>query len=266
MFRRLEYCQTDWMDLVDDFAGTAALVTGAGSGIGQATAAELLTRGAAVVGVDVDPAGVPVGALAVKADLTDQQQVDAAVAAALEQHGRLDVVVNNAGIGSQGDVTAEDDAEWLRIYDVNVLSIVRTSRAALPHLRRSPRAAIVNVASLYATTGMPNRASYAASKGAVAALSLAMAADLAPERIRVNAVCPGSTETPWTERLLADNPEPEAARAAGAARQPMGAKGRPEELAYAIAFCASPRNTYLTGAVLGVDGGMSTLRLPTRAA
>ncbi|GLZ07520.1 short-chain dehydrogenase [Actinomadura sp. NBRC 104412] len=250
---------------MNDFDGLAAIVSGAGSGIGQATAAELAERGARVAGLDVEPDGIPEGVLALKADLTSQQEVDVAVAEAVGAYGRLDVLVNNAGIGATGTVEDNDDAEWLRVYDVNVLSMVRMARATLPHLRRSPSAAVVNVASLYATTGMPKRACYSASKGAVMALSLAMAADLAAERIRVNCVCPGSTDTPWVRRLLAGAPDPDRARAEGAARLPLGRRGEPEELAYAIAFCASPRNANMTGAVIGVDGGMSTLRLPVNS-
>ena len=145
--------------------GLVAIVTGGGSGIGAAVAEALRERGAAVAALDLDPSEVPEGVLGVTADVTDDASVRAAVREVVDRHGRLDIVVNNAGIGAQGTVEDNDDDEWRRVFEVNLLGAVRTSRAALPHLRRSPSAAIVNVASIAATAGLPQRALYTAEQG-----------------------------------------------------------------------------------------------------
>ena len=171
------------------------------------------------------------------------------------------MLVNNAGIGAQGTVEANADNEWLRVLDVNVVGMARVSRAALPHLRRSPAAAIVNTSSIAATAGLPERALYSASKGAVAALTRAMAADHLREGIRVNAVNPGTADTPWVGRLLDAAPDPAAERAALEARQPHGRLVSAAEVADAVAYLASPASGSTTGIALAVDGGMSELRL-----
>lgn len=239
-----------------------ALVTGAASGIGAATAAQLATDGFAVAGVDRDAFDPPPGGLALRADVTDQGQVDAAVAATVERFGRLDVVVNCAGIGAVGDVTEGDDDQWRAVFDVNVIGIARTARAAMPHLKQSPSASIVNVGSIAGTAGLPLRAIYCASKGAVHSLTRAMAADGVADGIRVNAVAPGTADTPWVQRLLAAAPDPDAARRQLEARQPMGRLCSAQEVADAIAFLASPRSSFTTGSIIETDGGMGPLRLP----
>jgi NAD(P)-dependent dehydrogenase (short-subunit alcohol dehydrogenase family) len=248
---------------VGDFEGLAAIVTGGASGIGAATAALFAERGARVAVLDRDAASAPAGGLALVADVADDDSVRAAVAHAVEGLGGLDVVANVAGIGAQGDVAANDDEEWRRVLDVNVVGIARVTRAALPHLRGSSQAAVVNVSSALAVLGVPRRALYAASKGAVLALTLAMAADHAREGIRVNAVLPGTADTPWVGRLLAAAPDPAAERAALEARQPIGRLISPQEVAHAIAYLASPLSGSTTGTALGVDGGMASLRLPS---
>jgi len=241
---------------MSDFDGLVAVVTGGASGIGAATVALLESRGATVVSFDLD--GKPA------CDVTDSASVDRAVAATIEQHGRLDILVNNAGIGAAGDVTANDDAEWLRVLDVNVVGIARVSRAALPHLRQSPKAAIVNTCSIVAEVGLPQRALYSASKGAVAALTRAMATDHVGDGIRVNAVVPGTADTPWVGRLLDAADDPEAAAAALKARQPMGRLVTADEVANAIVYLASPLASSTTGTLLAVDGGVIGLRLPPK--
>jgi NAD(P)-dependent dehydrogenase (short-subunit alcohol dehydrogenase family) len=246
-----------------DFEGLVAIVTGAASGIGAATASLLAERGAKVGALDRDPASPPPGGLAVVADLADDASVRAAVGRVVEALGGVDVVANVAGIGATGDVGENDDEEWRRVLDVNVVGIVRVVRAVLPHLRRSPSAAIVNVSSAVAIVGVPHRALYSASKGAVLALTLAMAADHAREGIRVNAVVPGTTDTPWVGRLLDGAVDPVAARAALVARQPIGRLVTAEEVANAVAYLAGPRSASTTGTVLAVDGGMAHLRLPS---
>ena len=154
--------------------------------------------------------------------MTDAAGVDAAVADAAERLGGLDVVVNNAGVGAAGTVEDNADEEWHRVFDVNVVGMVRVSRAALPFLREAGARAIVNTCSVAATAGLPQRALYSATKGAVLSLTLAMAADHVREGIRVNCVAPGTADTPWVGRLLDAAEDPEAERAALEARQPMG--------------------------------------------
>lgn len=171
--------------------------------------------------------------------------------------------MNNAGIGAVGDVTAQDDEQWQRLLDVNVVGMARVAAAAIPHLRRSASAAMVLTSSVVATLGVPQRAAYAASKGAVLALALAMAADHVGEGIRVNCVVPGTTDTPWVGRLLAAADDPLAASAALRARQPLGRLVDADEVARAIAYLVSPLSGSTTGTLLTVDGGMSGVRLPS---
>ena len=255
-----------------EFGGLAALVTGGASGIGLATARLLVTRGARVAVLDRDfgikPDQETADLYPVVADVTDDAAVRAAVADAGQALGRLDILVNNAGIGAAGTIEDNDDAEWHRVLDVNVLGIVRTARAALPLLRQAARdrgqAAIVNTCSIAATAGLPQRALYCASKGAVYSLTLAMAADHVAEGIRVNCVNPGTADTPWVGRLLAAAPDPAAERAALSARQPMGRLVSADEVAAAIAYLASPLAGATTGTALAVDGGMQGLRTRPR--
>jgi NAD(P)-dependent dehydrogenase (short-subunit alcohol dehydrogenase family) len=245
-----------------DMHGMIAVVTGAGSGIGLATVEAMLRQGARMAALDLAPPAPRDGLLPVTCDVADEASVNAAIAAAAAHFGAIDVLVNNAGIGAQGTVEDNDLAEWQRVFDVNVFGIVRVTRAALPHLRKSRRAAIVNTASIVSWTGLPRRACYGASKGAVYALTLAMAADYAPERIRVNCVCPGTVDTPWVGRLLAAAPDPAAARAHLVARQPIGRLGTAAEVAAAILYLASPAAGYVTGTALQIDGGTHSFQIP----
>ena len=244
-----------------DFAGLVAIVTGGASGIGLATAKLLHSRGATVAALDLTTDGLPDGIVGIEADVTDDAQVRSAVDAVVERCGRLDVVVNNAGIGAVGDVAGNSDDEWLRVLDVNVVGMVRVARHALPHLRRSPAASIVNTCSIVAWAGLQQRVLYSASKGAVYALTLAMAADHVREGIRVNCVAPGSADTPWIDRSLQGTADPVAARAALDAFQPTGRLITADEVAHAIAYLASPTSGASVGTVLAVDGGMHGLRL-----
>ncbi|KOU57100.1 short-chain dehydrogenase [Streptomyces sp. MMG1533] len=246
---------------MSDFEGLKALVTGGASGLGRATAELLAARGAQVAVLDLDPSSVEKPLLAYRADVTDDASVRQAVAAAVADLGGLDVLVNNAGIGAQGTVEDNDDEEWHRVLDVNVVGMVRVARAALPHLRESAHAAIVNTSSIAATAGLPQRVLYSATKGAVYSLTLAMAADHVREGIRVNCVNPGTADTPWIGRLLSKAPDPAAERAALEARQPTGRLVSADEVAGAIAYLASPLSGATTGTSLAVDGGMQGLRL-----
>lgn len=245
---------------MSDFAGSVAIVTGAASGIGAAVARELGSRGARVAVLDRAPANTVDSGLAIVVDITRDDEVRAAVHRIVDEWGGIDVVINNAGIGAVGDVSANDDEEWHRVFDVNVMGIVRVTRAALPWLRASRTPAVVNTCSALAFIGVRDRALYSATKGAVAALTLAMAADYVRDNIRVNAVAPGTADTPWVARLLAAAPDPILAAEALRSRQPIGRLVTPDEIAVAIASLASPRSGSTTGAILPVDGGMTSLR------
>lgn len=242
--------------------GLAALVTGGGSGIGQATARLLASRGAAVAVLDLKPGNEFTG---LTADITDDASVRLAVDSAAERLGGIDILVNNAGIGAVGTVADNPDDEWHRVFDVNVVGMVRVTRAALPYLRRSEHAAIVNTCSVAATAGLPQRALYSATKGAVLSLTLAMAADCIHEGIRVNCVNPGTADTPWIGRLLAAADDPAAERIALNARQPMGRLVTADEVAAGIAYLASPLASSVTGTALPIDGGMTGLRIRPRS-
>ncbi|MFJ8112376.1 SDR family NAD(P)-dependent oxidoreductase [Streptomyces sp. NPDC096132] len=243
---------------MSDFDGLRAIVTGGASGIGRATVEELSGRGAMVAVLDLEPGDAVHG---FRADVSDDVSVRTAVEAAAAAMGGIDILVNNAGIGATGTVEGNPDEQWQRVLDVNVLGVVRTTRAALPHLRRSRHAAIVNTCSIVATAGLPQRALYSASKGAVLSLTLAMAADHVREDIRVNCVNPGTVDTPWVGRLLDSAADPAAERAALNARQPTGRLVSAREVAASIAYLASPAAASITGVALAVDGGMAGLRL-----
>lgn len=245
-----------------DLDGVKALVTGGVSGIGLAIVTAFTAAGAKVVVLDraaSAPDDLPAAGY-VRADITDDAEVRAAVEAAVAMLDGLDVLVNNAGVGVVGTVLDATDEEWHRVLDVNVVGTARVSRAAWPHLTQSSHPAVVNTASIVATAGLPQRAVYSASKGAVLALTRAMAADGLPDGIRVNAVIPGTVDTPWVSRLLAAHSDPDAQRAALVGRQPHGRLVRPEEVAHAVLYLASPRAGSTTGAELAVDGGMAGLR------
>lgn len=241
--------------------GLVAVVTGGASGIGASIASRLHADGAQIAVLDRDPAGADERFAAFVADVSDRASVDAAVAAVATRFGRIDIVVNNAGIGAVGDISANDDDEWARVLSVNVTGIARVTSAALPWLRQSPAAAVCNTASIASTTGLPQRALYTASKGAVSALTRAMATDHLREGIRVNAVNPGTADTPWVGRLLDQADDPNAERAALEARQPHGRLVSPDEVAAAVAYLVSPAAGSTTGTFIEVDGGMAQLRL-----
>ena len=248
-----------------DLNGLHALVTGGASGIGWAIADRLSDSGALVVVLDVAaerPDTLREAWGYVSADISDTDAVDAAVASALEWlSGTLDVLVNNAGIGAQGTVQTAQDDEWHRVLDVNVVGTARVSRAAWPHLVRSRTAAVVNTASVVATVGLPERAIYSASKGAVLALTRAMAADGLADGIRVNCVSPGTADTPWVGRLLDSAPDSAAERAALAARQPHGRLVDAGEVADAVLYLVSPAAGSTTASDVVVDGGLTGVRV-----
>ena len=245
-----------------EFKGLTAIVTGAGSGIGLEVAKGLEARGATVFGFDIHEGGMAGTATFIKCDISDLNSVNTAFEEFNKKSGQLDILINNAGIGSLTTVEHETDEIWHKVLNVNVVGTARVSRAAIPLLRKSKHPAIVNTASIAGTDGIPNRAAYSASKGAVLALTLAMATDHLKDGIRVNAVNPATADTPWVKRLLDQSEDALAARAALEARQPMGRLVSPAEIASAIIFLASPLQASITGTTISIDGGMHSLRIP----
>jgi 2-keto-3-deoxy-L-fuconate dehydrogenase len=246
----------------DEFSGLTAIITGAGSGIGLEVARGLKARGATVFGFDIAEGEMAPVATFIRCDIGDGQSVTDAFTEFSKQSKQLDILINNAGIGSLTTVEHESDEIWEKVLNVNVIGTARVSRSAIPLLRKSKHPAIVNTASIAATDGIPNRAAYSASKGAVLTLTLAMATDHIKDKIRVNAVNPATTDTPWVQRLLNQSADATAARDALEARQPMGRLVSPAEIASAIIFLASPLQASVTGTTINIDGGMHSLRIP----
>lgn len=248
---------------MNDFQGLKAIVTGGASGIGEATSIMLQQRGATVYIFDRNQPQNPItGIRYVICDITNRADVVKHVTD-VAKNG-LDILVNNAGIGASGDVTQADDAEWHKVLDVNIVGTARMSAAAIPFLKKSENAAIVNVSSIVATAGFTQRAIYSASKGGVHSLTLAMAADHINDGIRVNCVVPATADTPWVARLLENSTDPKAMQSALIARQPMGRLVTAVEIAHAICYLASPDSASTTGTALNVDGGVGGLRIPPK--
>jgi 2-keto-3-deoxy-L-fuconate dehydrogenase len=241
---------------MDRFAGRCALVTGAGSGIGQQITRQLLDEGARVVGADLDPAGVPDGAVAVRADVSDAADVRELFRVAGERLGRIDVLFNNAGIGSTTSVLDSTVEEWEQVFAVNVRGVFLCSKQVLPQMLERGGGVIVNTASVAGMIGLRDRAAYCASKGAVIALTKQVAVQWAGSGIRCNCVCPGTVDSPWVARLTAEAPDPQARRAELIARQPLGRLGRPDEVAAAALYLASDDAAFVTGTALVIDGGI----------
>jgi NAD(P)-dependent dehydrogenase (short-subunit alcohol dehydrogenase family) len=247
------------------FEGRVVLVTGGGSGIGRATVLAFAHEGAAVAVADVSaPRAGAVAAEATAAgarsmglacDVSQAAECERAVRETEAGLGPLDVLVNNAGVGATGTALSTDEATWERLMAVNVRGTFLMSRAALAVMVPRRRGAIVNAGSIAGLRAVAERAAYVTSKFAVVGLTKAMALDHVKDGIRVNAVCPGTTQTPWIDERLAEAPDPAAAMAALVARQPMGRLGTAEEMAAAYLFLASDESTFTTGTTLVVDGG-----------
>jgi NAD(P)-dependent dehydrogenase (short-subunit alcohol dehydrogenase family) len=236
-----------------------AVVTGGSSGIGRAVVNALIGEGDEVAILDLSETSLS-NVFFARADVTNSQEVEEAVRLAATHLNGIDVLINCAGIGAIGGVEVNSDEEWHHVFDVNVCGIARVTRAALPFLKQSTVASIVNVSSIAATVGIPDRVLYSATKGAVLSMSLAMAADLLPHGIRVNVVNPGTTATPWVDVLLSKAADPAAERIALESRQPHGRLVTSDEVAQAILYLASPHSGSTTGTYLAVDGGMQRLR------
>jgi NAD(P)-dependent dehydrogenase (short-subunit alcohol dehydrogenase family) len=226
------------------------MVTGAAGGIGSAIVARFEMDGAIVVGLD----------LVDGFDVTDPAACDAAAREVVGRHGRIDVLCNNAGTSAVGDVVSTTPEEWDRVFAVNVFGVANMSRAVLPHMRALGRGVVVNTCSVAASVGLVERAVYGASKGAVLALTRAMAADEIPHGIRVNCVSPGTVASPWVERLVAASPDPDTSMEALRRRQPLGRLVTVDEVADAVAYLAAD-TTYTTGADVLLDGGITGVRL-----
>jgi len=246
-------------------APRVVIVTGAAGGIGSATVEHLTGLGDVVVGFDLDGGGggrAGAGEL-VAVDVRDPDACRAACDQVVAEHGRIDVLCNNAGTSAVGDVVTSTPEEWERVLGVNVVGVANMSRAALPHMRAAGHGVVVNTCSVAASVGLVERAVYSASKGAVLALTRAMAADEIAFGIRVCCVSPGTVASPWVERLVADTDDPEATREALRRRQPMGRLVAVDEVAAAIAYLAAD-TTATTGADLLLDGGITGVRLVDR--
>lgn len=237
------------------FAGKTVVVTGAGSGIGLEMVRGFLARGARVLAADLDVTAVPGDAVAVRTDVTDRAQVEDLIGRAVAT-GPLDVLCNNAGIGSTTSVVDSTDEEWQRVLSVNVMGVVYGCRAAIPHMLAAGRGVIINTSSVAALKGLVDRASYSASKGAVLALTRQIAIQYARDGIRCCALAPGTVDSPWVRRLLDDAGDPGQARAALVARQPMGRLGAPAEIAAAAVFLASDEAAFVSGSPFIIDGGI----------
>lgn len=239
------------------FQNRSVLVTGAGSGIGYEMARLFAEEGAQVAASDLDPTQVPSGCLALEVDVSDEASVEQMITTAVTTHGGLDVLCNNAGIGSTTSVADATVAEWDQVLAVNARGVFLGTKHALPHMLTAGSGVIVNTASVAGMIGLPDRASYSASKGAVLALTRQVAVQYAGTGVRCVAICPGTVDSPWVGRLLHEAPDPEERRAQLVARQPLGRLGHPTEIARAALYAASDDAAFMTGTELVIDGGIT---------
>ncbi|HEY6875484.1 MAG TPA: glucose 1-dehydrogenase [Candidatus Dormibacteraeota bacterium] len=249
-------------------AGKVCLITGAGSGIGQATARLFGAEGATVVAADVELSAATAtaeeiqraggDAVAEPVDVTDEAQTVELANRVVERFGRIDVLFNNAGIPGVGDVTETTPDLFDRVMRVNVRGVYLMSRAVVPHMIERRSGSIINMSSGIAEIGLARRVSYAASKGAVYAMTKSMQVDLAPHGVRVNALLPGTILTPFVERYLKESySDPEEGRASIRKRQLSNELGRPEDVAAAALFLASDESKFMMASGLVIDGGMT---------
>jgi NAD(P)-dependent dehydrogenase (short-subunit alcohol dehydrogenase family) len=235
-------------------ADKICIVTGAGSGIGRASAELFAAEGARVVAADVEDAE----GVTHRVDVADEEQTVALARAVVDEYGRIDVLFNNAGIAGVGDVEETTLDLWERVMRVNVRGVFLMSRAVVPTMIAQRSGSIINMSSAIAETGLARRVSYAASKGAVYAMTKSMQVDLAAHGVRVNALLPGTIMTPFVEGYLRDSyPDPEEGRRAIRARQLGGELGTAEDVARAALYLASDESSFVLGSGLVVDGGLT---------
>lgn len=249
--------------MAGSFENRVVVVTGGSSGVGRACVELLMEERATVANIDINQTSPELQqpALEVTADVSDQAGLDAAMQRIASELGGIDVLVNNAGVSFIGGIEDGTDDDWTRLLNINLMGYVRTTRAALPYLRRSGAASIVNISSTTATSGFRKRALYSATKGAIEAMTRSVAADLVEEAITVNAVNPGTVDTPFMAELAARSEDPARTRAAFEARQPTQRMVHPREVARAVAYCCHPDNRSLVGSTLVVDGGILGLHI-----
>jgi NAD(P)-dependent dehydrogenase (short-subunit alcohol dehydrogenase family) len=238
-------------------AGKVCVITGTASGIGAESARLFEHEGATVVGVDLDVEQA-VGGLTITADVADEEQVRAAMATTVEEYGRIDVLMNNAGINPTDDGSVLDTTleSWQRVQDVNLRGVFLCCKHGIPHMLEAGGGSVINVASFVAVMGAAvSQGSYTASKGAVLSLSRELGVEFAARGVRVNALCPGPVNTPLLKELFAKDPERAAKRLV---HIPMGRFGEPEEIAAAALFLASDESSFVTGSSFMADGGLSS--------
>jgi len=244
--------------------GVRAVVTGGGSGIGRAIAARFAAEGALVLVADVDDGAaryvveeIGAGAIHCGVDVSQAEDVQRMVELAIREWGGLDALVNNAGIGVAATTPLTEEADWDRVMAVNLKGAFLGMKYAIPAIRDSGGGSVTNISSIAAIVGVADRAAYSASKGGVLALTRAAAIDHIGEGVRVNAILPGTADTPWIARITAGYENPVSARAAMQARQPHGRFVSPEEIAAMAAYLASDEAGSIVGAAMIVDGGMT---------
>lgn len=242
--------------------GKIAVITGGGSGIGQATAKRFAEEGALVVVADKNLAGAKAvaaeighDAYAVEVDTAKSASVKALIDGTVAKHGRIDILFNNAGYGITGSVVETSEDDWSALLAVNINGVFYGCKHAIPHMAKQGGGVIVNTASTTSVAGIKDRAAYVTSKGAVAAMTRAMALDHVHQNIRINAVGPGTIETQYFTKILSDHPDPAGFRKSLEVRQPMDRLGTPAEIANAVLFLASDESSFCTGTVLFADGG-----------
>lgn len=237
------------------FEGQTVLVTGAGSGIGYQMARQFLEQGATVYAADLVTAACPPGTRSIRLDVTDEASINEAVKTVIQETGRIDVLCNNAGVGSTTnavDCTAE---EWDQVFAVNARGVFLGTKYVLPHMLERSYGVIINTASAAGLAGLKDRAAYCASKGAVIAFTKQVAIQYAGTGVRANSICPGTVDSPWVGRLLDNSPDPGFAREQLVARQPMKRLGQPAEIAAAALYLAGEEAAFITGSEVVVDGG-----------
>lgn len=244
--------------------GKRTVVTGAGSGIGRAIASRFTTEGARVLVADINPDAAAEtvsmlgsAALTFEVDVTDSSAVRAMIQRAVDAWGGLDVLVNNAGVGVAATTPNTSEEDWTRVISINLTGTFLGMKHGIPAIIASGGGSIVNISSVAAMVGVPDRAAYCAAKGGIMALTRAAAVDHVSEGIRINCIAPGTVDTPWVGRITSGYEDPEAARAAMQARQPHGRFVKPEEIASMAAYLASDDAGSIVGAVMVVDGGLT---------